>query len=108
MAPRANAAAWMRSKRQRTAAAREKEAEKEALKRQKKVERAAKERLVTWSLRLPKSLDDALKAMAKAERRSANKQVEVLIQEAVDRWRARTVLGAGDMRPAAGTTETGS
>ncbi len=94
MARRANTAARTRAKRQRMAATREKEAEKEGLKRQKKAERAAKERASPWTLRLPKSLDDALKAMAKAERRSANKQVEVLIQEAVARRRARADEGA--------------
>lgn len=55
---------------------------KGAQKAQKEKERAAKEKIVTWSLRLPKSVHAQLKAMAKAQGRSANKQVEMLIREA--------------------------
>ncbi len=42
----------------------------------------AKETSVVWSIRLPKSVDMALKRMARENGRSANKQVEMLIRKA--------------------------
>jgi predicted HicB family RNase H-like nuclease len=64
------------------AAAKAKKAKAIAKTEQKEKKRAAKEKMVTWSLRLPNSVHAQLKAMAKAQGRSANKQVEMLIRDA--------------------------
>jgi hypothetical protein len=49
---------------------------------------------VTRSLRLPKSVDIALKKMATAEGRTANRQVEMLIRKATEPAASRPSLTA--------------